>query len=377
MANAMLVQPDAQFIRGVLENGGGDLKKCMQCATCSSVCSLSPDDKPFPRTQVLKAQWGLRDQLTGDPAVWLCHNCGDCTERCPRGARPGDIIGAIRQQVIQTLAFPRFMGKLVGNPDGLWVLLFGFPILVLALIAAFPLHTVSGEPLEFANLFPQARLEALFFTIATLVLIAFIIGAARFIRALRASGADGPLLPALVPALLEIIAHRRFAKCETGRARHWGHLLVLVGFLGLAVMGTVVGVGSLLGLMHTPLPLLSPLKVFANLCAAVVLTGLVILLVNRLGDRELRRASSYFDWFFLLTLTTVVVTGILSELLRLQPGQNELWMFTVYFLHLVLIFALFLYAPYSKFAHFLYRTLAMAATWERAAHSTQQTSVRS
>ncbi len=376
MTNTMLVQPDPQFIRGVLANGGGDLKKCMQCATCSSVCSLSPDDKPFPRPQVLKAQWGLRDQLTGDPAVWLCHNCGDCTERCPRGARPGDIIGAIRQQVIQTLAFPRFMGKLVANPDGLSVLLFGVPILVLALMAAFPLRTIPGERLEFANLFPQPRLEALFFTIATLVLIAFIVGAVRLVRALRASGAGGPILPALGPVLVEVVSHRRFAKCESGRARYWGHMLVLLGFVGLAIMGTIVGVGSLLGIMHTPLPLLNPLKVFANICAVVVLAGVIILLVNRLSDREMRQASTYFDWFFLLTLTTVVVTGILSELLRLQPEQHDVWMFTIYFIHLVLIFALFLYAPYSKFAHFLYRALAMAATRERAVSSTQ-ISVRS
>ncbi len=361
MPNALLVQPDSEFIHGVIAGGGGDLKKCFQCATCSSVCSLSTEHRPFPRKQIVEAQWGLKDQLMGDPAVWLCHDCGDCTVRCPRGARPSTIMGAIRREAIKHLSVPRFMGSIVANPHQVW-LLFAFPIVVLALIAMWPLRVESGHSLQFAYLFPQARLEALFFTLSALVLLAFIAGAARFLRALRASGADGPILLALVPVLTEIMTHRRFSTCSAERSRYWGHLLVFYGFAGLAVIGTVVGVGSLLGVMHTPLPLVSPVKIFANVCALTMLIGVTILIPGRLRDREKRNASTYFDWFFLLTLAAVLTTGILSELLRL--GQNEIPMFAIYFVHLTLIFALFLYAPYSKFAHFVYRTLAMAATWE-------------
>jgi quinone-modifying oxidoreductase, subunit QmoC len=368
MSGALLVQPDVEFIEGVMTGGGGDMKKCFQCATCSSVCSLSTEGRPFPRRQMVEAQWGLKDQLIGDPAVWLCHDCGDCTKRCPRGARPGNVMAAIRRQVIKRVAFPGFMGTLVSKPVGGGAL-FAVAAIVLALIAAFPLHPDASRPLEFAELFPQARLEALFMGLGAAVLLAFVVGSMRLLRAFRASGADGPLLPALLPVVAEIMTHRRFSTCGEQEGRSPGHLLLLSGFVGLAVVGTVIGVGSLLGIVHTPLPLLSPLKIVANIFAAVIMVGVFAVLVGRLADHDMRQASTYFDWLFLLTLAGVVLTGILSEQFRL--GQNEPWMFSVYFVHLVLIFFLFISAPYSKFAHFIYRTLAMAVTWQRREPSTR------
>ena len=360
MADALMVHPDREFIREVAQNSGGELKKCFQCATCSSVCSLSTESRPFPRQQVLEAQWGMGDQLIGDPAVWLCHDCGDCTARCPRGARPSAIMDAIRMAVIRRLAFPRFMGNMVGRREN-GAIMFVLSALVLLAIAILPAIRSATRPLVFAQMFPKDRLEPLFFVVGAYVVLALAMGAVRFARALRASGADGPILPALIPVLLEIIRHRRFASCGTGHVRRWGHLFVLSGFLGLAAMGTTVGIGSLLGLIDTPIPTLNPLKIFANLCALSLVIGVSLLVWNRMTDREKRVGSSFCDWYFLSLVGGVGLTGILSETLRL--AQNPDWMFSVYYIHLSLVLTLFLCTPYSKFVHFLYRTMAMAATW--------------
>ncbi len=253
MADALMVQPDLEFIREVSENSGGDLKKCMQCATCSSVCSLSTEARPFPRKQVLEAQWGMGKQLIGDPAIWLCHDCGDCTARCPRGARPSAVMDALRMAAIRRLAFPRFMGSMIGRREN-GAMMFMLSALLLLSIAKLPAFQSAVRPLIFADMFPVGRLEPFFYAVSAYIVLVLAIGAARFIEKLRSAGVKGAILPSLFPALMEIFLHRRFAGCESGQSRRWGHLGVLFGFVGLAAASTVLGVEMHLGLMVTPLP---------------------------------------------------------------------------------------------------------------------------
>jgi quinone-modifying oxidoreductase subunit QmoC len=340
---ATVIHPDTAFLREVMAFGGGDLKKCFQCATCSATCELSPEDAPFPRKQIMEAQWGLKDRVLADPAIWLCYGCGDCTARCPRGARPGDIMGALRRMAIKRLAFPRLLGEIVSTPSA-WPALFLIPaVIFLAILVGAPKGPPTPE-LEFANLFPIPVLEALFFTVSALVAAVFVVGAARF----------GVRLRSLPQALVEAGAHRRFGKCGEEKPRRLAHLLTFWGFLGLAFVGTAVGIGTMVGVMRTPLALANPWKILANMCAVVALVGVTLLIAERS-----KKQGTWFDWFFLGTLGGVVATGILSQLLRL--AQTRI-MYPVYFVHLVLILALFLYAPYSKFAHMVYRTLALACT---------------
>ena len=359
MAQAMQIEPDVAFIAEVMASGGSDLKKCVQCATCTAVCALSNDSTVFPRKQIVAAQWGLKDRVLADPAIWLCHNCGDCVLTCPRGAKPGNVMAALRKKAIEHFAFPRFAGRMVAKP-GYLPILFLLPILIFASMAFAGLHRGITRPYVYAELFPATVLEPLFFAVSGLAVLAFAVGLRRYVVALRSGGAEVPILSGLSPALVEIAAHQRFTKCTANRARYWGHLLTSFGFVGLAVMGTSVGVGTMTGVMHTPLPLLSGWKLFANLSAAVILAGIVLLLAERIRSPETSADTGYFDWFFLLTLAGVAATGILSELLRVAQWAEL--MYPVYFIHLVLIFSLFLYAPYSKFAHLVYRTAAMAAT---------------
>ena len=74
------------------------------------------------------AQWGQKDKLIASADVWLCHQCSDCTAYCPRGAKPGEVLNAIRKQSIKEVALVPFFAKIATDPKLIW-LLFAIPAL--------------------------------------------------------------------------------------------------------------------------------------------------------------------------------------------------------------------------------------------------------
>ena len=69
------------------------------------------------------------------------------------------------------------------------------------------------------------------------------------------------------------------------------------------------------------------------------------------------RSRHWASWVLVWSIFLVVVSGFATEALhylRMAPHRH-----VAYFIHLVFVFALLVYLPYSKFAHLLYRMTAM------------------
>ena len=118
MTERVSVSADLNFVEGLMLHGAADLKKCYQCSTCTVACPLTPDDQPFPRKEMLWAQWGMHKKLVRDMDLWLCHNCNDCTDLCPRGAKPGEVMSTLRNRTIEHYSYPQIISKAAKTVSG-------------------------------------------------------------------------------------------------------------------------------------------------------------------------------------------------------------------------------------------------------------------
>ncbi len=377
MSDATVIKPDLAFVNEIIKGGGESLKKCYQCATCSVVCNVTPEGNPFPRKEMVLAQWGQKDMLVTSPDVWLCHQCSDCTAYCPRGAKPGEVLNAIRKQSIKEIALVPFFAKIATDPKLIW-LLFAIPMalfyIVLSILGNTDVAAVRSRSLEMAYHYfmPVPAIDTIFILTAIFAVVSAYTGIRRLWKGMAAQsgGATGTGSPLshVVPAVVTILAHKKFADCTVNRLRQWGHLLLFYAFAGLAVVTTwaivylygfeLFGIKPF-GPFHfgeSPYPLSDPVKILALAASIAFGLGEIILLLNRIGRAGKAGMGSYFDWIFLTIVIGVGATGMFAWGLRAADMTAGYW---VYYFHLVFVWSLFAYAPYSKFAHLFYRTTAM------------------
>jgi quinone-modifying oxidoreductase subunit QmoC len=377
MSEATVIKPDLQFVNDIIKNGGESLKKCYQCATCSVVCNVTPENSPFPRKEMVLAQWGQKDKLITSADVWLCHQCSDCTAYCPRGAKPGEVLNAIRKQSIKHVAMVPLFAKIATDPKLIW-LLFAIPMVLWYAIltvlgnGSFTAPRAEGNIMAYHKFVPVPVIDTVFILTAIFAAVSAFFGIKKLWNGMKAQAGDVPssgnLVGDIIASVTTILAHSKFADCNVNRLRQWGHMALFYSFAGLAVVTTWAIIylygWELLGIQafgpfhfgEAPYPLSDPMKMLALASSIAFAVGIVIILINRFAQAGKAGLGSYFDWIFLAVVIGVGATGMLSWALRLADMEIG---YLVYYFHLVFVWSLFAYAPYSKFAHLFYRTTAM------------------
>lgn len=360
MADEILIKPDLQFVQRIVAAGGQDAKKCYQCDTCSVVCNLTPTQKPFPRKEMIQAQWGLKEVIKS-PDIWLCHQCSDCTVQCPRGAKPGEVLGVLRQMCIENYALPPIVARMVGDFRYL-PLLIAFPVvlLLLALKVTGRLAIPEG-PIVFGNMFPWYLVDTIFMGAAAFAVFVLAQGVMRFWKDINASPwtvkLSGSPFSHLVPVLKDILFHNRFRQCEVTFSRSVNHLLVVFGFIFLGLVTAWAMIREWVFHWPGPYSFFTPFKMLALVGTGLLIYGIYQVIVTRQANADKAGYGTYFDWQLIYLIAAVAITGAGSWGFRLS-GVKML-AYPTYFLHLVSVFMLFFYAPYTKMAHLVYRTVAM------------------
>jgi quinone-modifying oxidoreductase subunit QmoC len=166
-----------------------------------------------------------------------------------------------------------------------------------------------------------------------------------------------PLGGALRGTAEEVIKHDGFDSWTVSDVQRKSHLAIFYGFLGLLAATTGAAIYTeifpILGIdwhdNELSLPIWDPVKIVGNVGGIALLVGLTQVMSTwrrRSSDR-----AAYSDWFFPALLGLTVLSGFSTEILRFAGIRLA---YPAYAVHLVFVFALFVYFPFSKFAHALY-----------------------
>jgi len=367
MAGQTVIEPDLELIERVTASGGADLKKCMQCSTCTCVCSLSTQDDGFPRKQILHAQWGLKDKVMADVGPWLCYYCGDCSRNCPRQANPGEAMMALRRYLTAQYDWTG-LARLMYRSEA-WNIgaLLAVALVVVLLFTVpqsfgFGLLNQSG-PAALATVMldrfaPKEIVHIGDRILAALLGVLLLGNAARMFR--RATRDNKIPLRVYFQRLPELLAQgvtqKRWSECGSGdAARNWvRHLVLVTGYATIFIL--VVVFLPWFQVQDRSFHWSSLLGYYSS---AVLLGATGWMIADRLRARdEMHRFSQLSDWLFPGLLFLTALTGVLLNIFRLldQPMPT----YYLYMVHLaVAVPMLAIEVPFGKWAHLVYRPLAI------------------
>ncbi|MGZ6300343.1 MAG: 4Fe-4S dicluster domain-containing protein [Candidatus Limnocylindria bacterium] len=375
------VRVETGLIKDLQRFGAADVSACFSCGVCTATCPLSENDATFPRRIIRYAQVGMRERLLSSKELWTCYSCGECSESCPMQAEPAEFMAAARRYAIASYDHTGLARTMYTSP---WLGTF----IALALAAFFALFMVTahgpqeGASLNLFGFIPSELIHNIGIGVLVVVFLAGLSGILTMAR--RVGHSEGVTWRALLggraalartwAALwqavgVESLGQRRFrADCETSatqvpwfRRRWLIHAATMWGFLGL-LAATLLDYGlELIGwkATGTPVPIWYPIRLLGTVAGVALIYGTSLLVVDRLrGANRALRHSAAADWTLLALLWVTGVTGFAIELALYLPNAPA-WGYWVFLFHVAVAMELVMLAPFMKFAHAVYRPVAL------------------
>lgn len=349
----------------IIQEAERQLILCNACRYCEGYC-------PVFRAIETRREFGRGDVFY---LANLCHDCRACYYACmftpPHefAINIPKILAEARMESYRRWSWPALFGKAFENRK-VTVLL---GVAAAAVVAILALVLIPRDTLLAGHLGSGAFYEVVpYFVMMTGGLILFIYGVAIWLRggvqfwkettnALRTPGGLSILLAAIGAVLgLRYLKGGgpgcNYPQEQPSAARRFYHSLTFWGFAADFVSTTLAAIYQ--DILHRlpPYPLNSAPVLFgaAGGVMLVLGTGGLIRLKWKSDREPAAPGAPGMDYVFLFTLGLTALTGLLTLFLRATSAMGSMLV-----LHLACIAALFLTAPYGKFIHAVYRTLAI------------------
>ncbi len=353
---------DTMFVNEIERYGAKNFKACFDCGTCTAVCNLSEPGHSFPRYFVRLARTGARDEILKSRELWLCYACGDCSENCPRNADPAELIAALRRYTIASYE-PTGLTKLIFKNNPVYILL----TLVLAVILAMLLLSFRPESDVSRWLFQYVDYQIIHYggiLLALLLILSVIYG---FVRSVKnyASGGKAKFWDTLKETTKEVGIFKRYLKCDTYDDSYWNgkpwyikpwflHLTIFWGFVLLFV---ATGLDYLF--KDPNIEVWWPTRILGTIGGLSLIYGSSLIMGYRVTKpTKIYLRTKMADWIFLIFIWLTGFTGLWLEIAIFAHNHTMLTHF-IFLVHIICAAEMFLLFSFSKFAHTLYRPIAL------------------
>ncbi|MEM4485500.1 MAG: 4Fe-4S dicluster domain-containing protein [Sulfolobales archaeon] len=352
------IKPDLMNTLEML--GASGIRKCFDCGVCTVTCPFSEEygGEPFPRKVIKYVKLGVEDKLVASLEPWLCYHCGDCSDSCPKGADPSEILAAARRYLIIKYDFTGRVSRFLHLTKYGWligVLVVATITLLIGLIFRGPIITDRTMLETFAPVVVVDTAGLIVFALLALFLLLNIYRMYRF----TVGSLKGIPLSMALRELVEIPKHFftqvKLSKCSF-RKYHFIHLMI---FYGYALSFLLFVVLLRFTLTNEPFLFKHPLSILGIISTILLLIGLFYIIKGRFEKKyHVWKYSHTSDWIYTWLLALTVASGVLTGIFRTL--DYPLLTYVMFALHIIFAACfLVLMVPFGKWSHLAYRPFAI------------------
>jgi nitrate reductase gamma subunit len=144
-------------------------------------------------------------------------------------------------------------------------------------------------------------------------------------------------------------------------SKWFAHAATMWGFLGFLAATILNWVFDIVGLKPTGthVPIWYPVLLLGTIGGLLFVYGVIVLIYRRWKKTDAAHSNSRTsDWLFLVILWLAGTTGFIIEIALYLPNPPE-WGYWMFLFHVAVSMELLLLLPFSKFAHSIYRIVAL------------------